>query len=157
MKRRAIALVVLIAFASSTAVVALDSKKAMYVGGTMTALVPESTEGRLVTTDADKLVFIPEKGTGTINVAFATIDSFEYGQKASHRIKTAILLTPWTLFSKKRRHYLSIMWKDEAGKDAGVVFELGKDLVRSTYMLLEARTGKKTTFESDDAKKNFAK
>jgi len=88
---------------------------------------------------------------------YAKIDSFEYGQKASHRIKTAILLTPWTLFSKKRKHYISLLWNDDEGKGQGAVLEVGKDILRPTVMVLEARTGKKVVFQDDEAKKNYAK
>lgn len=156
-RARVVAVVLLVGMLAQVAVLALDSKKAMYVGGTMTQVVKEETEGRLSTLDEAKMVFAADKNAGVIEVPYATIDSFEYGQKASHRIKTAILLTPWSLFSKKRRHYLSIIWKDEEGKDAGVVFELGKDMVRPTFMVLEARTGKKVTFQDEEARKHYAK
>jgi hypothetical protein len=136
---------------------ALDGKKALYVGGTITAKIPENTEGRLNTNDETTLIFIADKTGVKAELPYAKIDSFEYGQKASHRIKTALFLSPWTLFSKKRRHYLSLMWKGEGDKTEGVVLELGKDILRSTVMVLEARTGKKVEFQDEDAKKNFAK
>ena len=142
--------------ALSPAASALDGQKALYVGGTVSAKVPENSEGRLDTTNDKKLVFVSEKGDRA-ELPYARIESFEYGQKASHRIKTAIFLTPWSLFSKKRKHYVSLLWKDTAGKEQGAVFELGHDLLRPTVMLLEARTGKKLTFQDEESKKNYAK
>lgn len=136
---------------------ALDSHKAMYVGGTITAKIPEKTEGRLDTTDALKMVFTADK-TGVVGeMPYSKITSFEYGQQASHRIKTAILLTPWSLFSKKRRHYVSVFFRDGEDKEQAIVLELGKDLLRPTIAIMEARTGQKVIFQDEEAKKHFAK
>ncbi len=157
-ERRAVAVALAVGLCfSSAAVYALDGKKVLYVGGTVTAKVKENSEGRLDTTNEERLIFVADKGGGQAELPYATIDSFEYGQKASHRIKTAILLTPWSLFSKKRKHYLSLLWKDAEGKDQGAVLELGKDILRPTITVLEARTGKKVIFQDEEAKKNFAK
>jgi hypothetical protein len=57
------------------------------------------------------------------------------------------------LFSKKRRHYLTINFKNEEGKDQAVVFELGKDVTRTMIATLQARTGQKVEYEDDEARK----
>lgn len=156
--KRALAMVLMLAWLAPAVALALDSKKAMFVGGTITTKVKEGTEGKLDTSSETVLTFIPDKGKGeAAEMPYAQIQSIEYGQKASHRIKTALLLSPWTLFSKKRCHYYSLMWKDEAGKDQGIVLEVGKDLVRPIGVVLQARTGKKLEFQDEDARKNFAK
>ena len=84
----------------------------------------------------------------------------EYGQKAGRRvgaaIATAVLLSPaglFLLFSKKRKHFVTIGYKDNDGKDQVVVYELGKDIVRTTLPILEARSGKKIEYQDEDAKK----
>ena len=156
--KRLVASALVVMLLSPAIVVALDSKKAMFVGGTISTKVKEGTERKLDTGSETTLTFIPDKGKGEpAELPYKQIQSIEYGQKASHRIKTALLLSPWTLFSKKRCHYYSLMWKDEAGKDQGIVLELGKDLVRSVGIVLEARTGKKIEFQDDEAKRNFAR
>jgi hypothetical protein len=156
--KRFVAIAVLACVLVPGVLVALDSKKAMFVGGTITTKLKEGTEGKLDTSSDTVLKFIPDKGKGEpAELPYAQVASIEYGQKASHRIKTALLLSPWTLFSKKRCHYYSLMWKDDAGKDQGIVLEVGKDLVRSIGIVLEARTGKKIEFQDDEAKKNFAR
>jgi len=158
MMKRTLATVLVLCLLTPAVILALDSKKAMFVGGTITTKVKEGTEGKLDTSGETALTFIPDKGKGEpAEIPYAQIQSIEYGQKASHRIKTALLLSPWTLFSKKRCHYYSLMWKDEAGKDQGIVLEVGKDLVRPIGIVLEARTGKKLEFQDADAKKNFAR
>ncbi len=158
MTKRAMAAALALCVMFSATGIALDSKKVMFVGGTLPTKLKEGTEGTLNTGHEEKLILIPDKGKGEpAELPYATIESFEYGQKASHRIKTALLLSPWTLFSKKRRHYYSLMWTDEAGKDQGIVIEVGKDLVRPLAVILKARTGKDITFQDDEAKKNFGK
>lgn len=134
--------------------VALDGKKAMHVGGTLTGVVPEKAEGTVKITDEENMIFTAEKGAGSIAIPYKKVDTIEYGQKASHRIKTAIFLSPLSLFSKKRRHYVSLTYKD---KDQAVVFEFGKEMLRPTILALEARSGKKVTFQDEDARKHYAK
>jgi hypothetical protein len=45
-------------------------------------------------------------------------------------------------------------FQDAAGKEQAVVFELGKDIVRTTLSILEARTGKKIQYQDDEARKS---
>jgi hypothetical protein len=57
------------------------------------------------------------------------------------------------LFSKKRKHFLTIGYKDENDKQQAVVLELGKDVVRTTLATLEARSGRKIEYQDDEARK----
>jgi hypothetical protein len=59
--RRTVALVTLGVFCLEATALAVDSKKAMYVGGTVAELMPEKTEGTLDTTDKTRLVFTPDE------------------------------------------------------------------------------------------------
>jgi hypothetical protein len=56
------------------------------------------------------------------------------------------------LFSKKRRHFLTVGYTDENDKQQAAVFELGKGTVRVTLAQLEARTGRKVDYEDDEAR-----
>lgn len=58
------------------------------------------------------------------------------------------------LFSKKRRHFLTVGFKDDSDKQQAAVFELGKDIVRVTLASLEARTGRKIEYEDEEARKS---
>ena len=141
-------------FVVLTAVVsAVDSDKAMYVGGTLSG-VQEKAEGRLNTrSDVD---FAFEAGNkGSISIPYAAISSLEYGQKAGRRVAVGILVSPWALFSKKRNHYLTITYSDRAGKEQAGVFELGKDIVRTTLKILEVRAGKEIEFQDVEACKQY--
>lgn len=133
---------------------AVDSRGVLYVGGTIPDL-KEKSEGRF-TQSGEAITFTPKKkGVKPVDIAYASVAELEYGQKAGRRVAVGILISPWALFSKKRNHYLTISYKDAAGKDQAGVFELGKDVVRTTLTILETRTGKPIQFQDDEAKRSF--
>ena len=59
-----------------------------------------------------------------------------------------------TLFSKKRAHYLTIGFKDDAGKDQVAIIELGKDTVRTTLAIMQTRSGKQIEYQDEEARKS---
>lgn len=149
------------------AFVGLDGKKAAYQGGTTKEKdFPGATkpvEGILNTTDEKLLKFEYSwnKESKVFSIPYDQIIDLEYGQKAGRRvgaaIATAVLLSPlglFLLFSKKRKHYVTIGYKDAEGKEQAAVFELGKDIVRTTLPILEARSGKKIEYQDEEAKKS---
>ena len=151
-RRRALAAMLLVVFLSA-ALSAVDGDKAMYVGGTLTGL-KEKTEGRLVTTSETSLRF--EAGSkGSATIPYGTVTSLEYGQKAGRRVGVAIMVSPLALFSKKRNHYLTIAYKDATDKEQAAVFELGKDIFRTTLKILEVRTGKEIELQDNEACRQF--
>ncbi|MBI1983898.1 MAG: hypothetical protein HYS61_06840 [Acidobacteria bacterium] len=133
------------------AMAAVRGKEVMYVGGTIQSL-PEATEGQLDTQNETSLVFTCPKGS--FSIPYAQITSLEYGQKAGRRVGVAIVITVWALFSKKRKHFLTIGFKDAEGKQQGVVLEVPKGTAKTTITILEARSGQKVEYESDEAKKH---
>jgi hypothetical protein len=135
----------------SVSALAVDSDKAEYVGGTITIL-RDHAEGVFSTRGTADLVF-SVKG-GAVTIPFKSIESLEYGQNAGRRVAVAVLVSPWALFSKKRNHFLTIAYKDADGVDQSGVFELGKDIVRTTLAVLQTRTGKDIEFQDDEARKS---
>src|SRR5512146_531154 len=102
-------LLVIILLMQSAAWAGLGSNKTMYVGGTLND-IKEKTEG--VSSVADDKTFTFDYKSGKLVVPYAQIDSLEYGQKAGRRVGAAIVVSPFFLFSKKRRHYLTIGFTD---------------------------------------------
>lgn len=129
---------------------AVDSDKAEYIGGT--AALSAKTDGVFQTSGVAEARFVYK--AGEIAISYKSINSIEYGQKAGRRIGVAIMVSPIALLSKKRKHYLTVGYQDASGVNQGVVIELGKDIVRSTLVTLETRSGKKIEYESEDARKN---
>ena len=164
--KRAIAAALAILMASESALFAVDSKGAAYFGGTVKAFenAKDPVEGRLDTRNDTMMIFVasdkPYVGE-KIAIPYANVLDLEYGQKAGRRVgaaaATTVLLGPiglLTLFSKKRKHYLTVGFKDDDGKDQVAVIELGKDIVRATLPIMETRTGKKVTYQDEEAKKS---
>jgi hypothetical protein len=145
----------------------LDSKKAAYQGGTTKdkdfPTAKKAVEGNLSTSDETELKFeyTLDKMKKTYAIPYNQFRDIEYGQKAGRRvgasIATAVLINPVGLFmllSKKRKHFVTISYTDEAAKEQVAVFELGKDLVRTTLPILETRSGKKIIYQDEEAEKS---
>jgi len=126
----------------------------MYVGGTYSEL-PDKTKGHLDLSAAETAIFQSKKGT--FEIPYKSIKSVEYGQKAGRRVGVALAVSPLALFSKKRKHYVSIAFTDKAGNAQGIVLEVGKGRVHSLVATFEQRSGRAVEFESEDAKKHFEK
>jgi len=153
MKKRSIAALILgvLCLFETSALAGLGSDKTMYLGGTISS-IPEKTEGKSSAKDDKAWVFETKKGK--IVVPFDHIDSLEYGQKAGRRIGVAVVINPLFIFSKKRRHYLTLGWTDDDGKQQAGVFELGKDVIRVQLATLEARSGRKIDYQEEEARKS---
>ncbi len=130
---------------------AVRGDEVMYVGGTLTS-IPDKTEGRLDLTSTAEAVFDSKKGT--FSLAYAKISSLEYGQEAGRRVGVALVVNPLFLFSKKRKHYLTVGFTDAEGQAQGAVLELGKKRVRAILDILESRSGRQVEYESEEAKKH---
>jgi hypothetical protein len=129
----------------------LGSDKTAYVGGTENQ-IKDGTEGR--SSARDDKTFIFESKNGKLEIPYDQVDDLEYGQKAGRRVGLALTISPWLLLSKKRKHFLTVGWKDSQDKQHAAVFELGKSIVRTTLATLEARTGKKVDYQDDEARKS---
>jgi hypothetical protein len=145
----------------------IGGKKAAYQGGTVTeeffAGSKKPVEGNFNTDNKTELKFEYKlnKLDKVYSIPYDKIIDIEYGQKAGRRvgaaIATAILLAPvglFLLFSKKRKHYVTIGYKDADDKEQAAVFEIGKDIIRISLANLEARSGKTITYQDDEAKKS---
>jgi len=125
----------------------------MYIGGT--APLKQGAEAVLNTADENAVGFTDWK------VPYKSVTGLSYGQHAGRRVGATVALGVTTLgigalpmlFSKKRRHYLTIEYTDDAGKPQAAIFEVGKNAVRTALKTLEVRTGKKIEYEDDDARK----
>jgi hypothetical protein len=156
--KKTISITMLIILLIPSAFAGLGSKKAQYVGGT--ANLKEGAEGTLDASHKTNLVFKEKNGDFTL--PYSSVTALSYGQHAGRRIGAAIALSAATagiyglpmLFSKKRRHYLTVSYTTEPGKDEAVIFQLGKDVTRAMLATLQARTGKTVEYEDDEARKS---
>jgi len=157
--RKFVGVILVIALFAEVSFAGLAKDKTMYIGGTITT-IKEGTEGQ--SSAKDEKVFVFSAGASKIEIPYDQVDGLEYGQKAGRRVGATMALGITTLgigalpvlFSKKRKHFLTITWKDAEGKGQAAVFELGKDVIRTTIATLEARTGKKVEYQDEEAKKS---
>ena len=158
------AVLLLLAFGTeATGIASVGSKEAAYFGGTVTAFAgaKDPVEGHIDTANENVLAFSatdkPFAGQA-FSIPYASVTDIEYGQKAGGRVGAAIgysfLLGPvglLTLLSKKRHHYLTVGYQGADGTDQVVVFEIGKDIIRTTLAIVETRSGKKVVYQGNDA------
>jgi hypothetical protein len=138
-------------FWTSVAMPAVRGEDVQYVGGTISNL-EGGTEGSLDTSDPKVIKFNSKKGS--FEIPYQGITSVEYGQKAGRRVGVAIAISPWIPLSKKRKHFLTLGYKDASEKQQGVVLELPKGTPRAVIAIIEARSGVKCEYESEEAKKH---
>jgi hypothetical protein len=149
-RTRVVVVMLLVVVAAPLA--ALGSKKAQYVGGTIQGL-PEKVEGQVDTRNEEAFIFTADKQKGVLRIPYAQITGLEYGQKAGRRVGVAIFVSPLALFSKKRKHFLTVSYTDADGQAQAVVFELGKDIIRTSLTIVETRSGQVIEYQDEDARK----
>lgn len=125
--------------------------RAAYVGGTETQIA-EGSEGSPSTGNEREFVF--EYDGGQLLIPYNQIDDLEYGQQAARHVGLAFATAGLSALAKHRKHFLTVGWKDETGKQHAAVFELGKSIVRETIVSLETRTGRKVDYQDDAARKS---
>jgi hypothetical protein len=147
-RQLAILLACLCTFQFSAFAVAND--ETAYVGGT--EKIDEGAEGSASTGNEKEFVF--EYKEGQLVIPYDQVTELEYGQQAGRRVGLSIAM-PLAALAKRRRHFLTISWKDEKAQEHDAVFELGKSIVKSTIETIEGKTGKKVEFQDDDARKSL--
>ncbi len=80
------------------------------------------------------------KDAAPLMTPYENMTAREYGQKAGRRVPVAVLVSPIALFAKKRNHYLS--YSGQTGSQ-GTVFELEKDIVRTTLTVVGVSSKKR--------------
>jgi len=124
--------------------------RAEYVGGTLSE-IPNGSSGSVQAVDQRYFVFYSK--TASLRIAYDRINMVEYGQKVDRRYLVAALISPVFMFSKKRRHYLTVGYTDEAGREQALIFRVDKEHIRAMLVSLEARTGLKVQFQDEEARK----
>jgi hypothetical protein len=144
----------------------IPEEAAQYVGGTITT-IPKQAAGELITADENILSFTWQKagqsGGGEWRIPYKRVTYLGYGQHAERRVGTAVALAPAAvmmmpvfvpvMWSKKRRHYITLAFKDDQDKAQTAMFLVGKKSIRTLPAILEARTGVKLQYEDEEAKK----
>ena len=137
---------------ANLAAAAVRGDDVRYVGGTIVE-IPQDTEGSLLINPEKGLLFECKKGN--FEIPFERVTSLEYGQKAGRRLGVGVMVSPIFLLSKKRKHFLTIGYKDTKSSAQGIVLELAKGLPAKVITIVEARSGVKCEYESEEARKHL--
>ncbi len=149
MKRLIVAMLIL---GLATPAWAVKKGKAKYKGGTIT--MKEGKEAPFeLGSDSFNLKPKPKDGE-PLAITWESITSIEYGQQAGRRIKTAIFLSPLALFSKSRKHFVTLTWEGEEGGNAAV-FEFDKNDIRSVLATFRAKSNQEIFYLDDEARKKM--
>jgi hypothetical protein len=124
---------------------AVRGHHAAYIGGT--AAIPREIQGSLDTDDTRELQF--RYRAGVYSIPYASITSMEFGEKIGRRVGVALAVGWIALFSKKKRHYLTLGYTGQTGSAEAAVFELSKGIYQAMLPTLEARTGKRVEIISE--------
>ncbi len=156
--KRALCVVVACCLVSTTPLTAaVEGKQAMYLGGTV-ASIPEKQQGTLDASGGSAFVFTWDKGKW--NIPFANINKMVYREKVGRHVGATVATTAavgvgglFLLMAKKKKHFLSLEWKDESGHPQVTVFELSKDAFENVIADLEEKTGLHLQVEVQEAAK----
>ncbi|MBI4908957.1 MAG: hypothetical protein HY820_35380 [Acidobacteria bacterium] len=141
----------LLLFAAAVALGASErGGRVVYIGGTVDA-IRTGTSAFLRTGDQDYLMVAMDKSL--MKVLYERVNLLEYGQQASRRLALAVLVSPVFAMSKKRRHFLTVGFTDDEGRQNAMVFVVDKNDIRTVLATLEARTGRKVEFQDEEARR----
>lgn len=124
--------------------------RVVYIGGTIDSL-QSGTAALLRTNDRDYLELAMNRSR--MKVLYDRVNLLEYGQQASRRLALAVLISPVFAMAKKRRHFLTVGFTDDEGRQNAMVFTVDKNDIRTILATLEARTGRKVDFQDEEARR----
>ena len=128
----------------------LAQSHAEYVGGTVPAMA-SGAAGSVGIADQEYFAFYA-KGA-QVRVPYQRINLIEYGQKVDRRLLMAVVVSPIFVLSKTRKHFLTVGYTGDDGKQQAIVFCVDKNSIRPVLAGLEARTGLKVQYQDAEARK----
>ncbi|HZS97399.1 MAG TPA: hypothetical protein VFA40_11520 [Terriglobales bacterium] len=147
MKRSLSCLLIVVLLVAESAM-GVNADQAVYVGGT--ANLKQGTKGILDAANEKIIKF------DVWETPYDRITALDYGQHVGRHWGYAVLglygVLP-ILLAKKRHHFLTVEYSDDAGKTQAAIFEVGKESIRSVLKVLEVRSGKKVQYEDKEAEK----
>lgn len=95
------------------------------------------------------LSFTDGKGNTIVNIPFDKIKSMLYERTSRPRYAEAILLSPLFLFSKTKKHFLTVQYTNSAGDGQFVMIHLDKSNARDIVAEAEAESGVKVEWAQE--------
>ena len=96
--------------------------------------------GVLVFDTGAKTVRFLHKGKAEIEIPYGSVTSLLYERTAKPRYTAAILISPLFLFSKSKKHFLTIQYKSADGRGEYALIRLDKKNYQPALAMVEAQT-----------------
>jgi hypothetical protein len=93
--------------------------------------------------------FHNEKGQQIVSIPYDKIKSILYERTSRPRYAEAILISPFFLFSKTKKHFLTFQYTDVKGEGKFMMLHLDKSVATDVVNTTEADTGQKVTREEE--------
>lgn len=94
-------------------------------------------------TEKKSVNFLDQKGAPAFSIQYDSIKSILYEKTSTPRYAEAVIISPLFLFSRSKKHFLTIQYTDAAGSGQFVIVHLDKKNAREAVAVAEAQTGKK--------------
>ncbi|HPU70952.1 MAG TPA: hypothetical protein PLA43_03275 [Bryobacteraceae bacterium] len=125
-----------------------NGARAEFVGGTISL-----SGGRGVIDLTHEEFFIFHTKRAGVRIPYESVNLLEYGQQVSRRYAMAVVISPLLLLSKSRKHFLTIGYTDEEGRQQAIVLQVDKSHIRPVLAGLEAKTGRRVEYQDQEARK----
>jgi len=100
-------------------------------------------------TEKKAVEFQNEKGEQIVSIPYDKIKSILYEKTSRPRYAEAILLSPFFLFSKTKKHFLTFQYTDENGNGKFMMLHMDKSNAMDIANAAEAETGLKVSREEE--------
>ena len=111
----------------------------------------QGRKGRLVI-DGKKIEFQSKRGRAYFSIPTSAVQDVFYSRVSGRRIGAAIAITPFLLFSKGRKHYMTLTFNDGEEMVGAVEFRLHKGNYRSCLRSVEQVTGLTMGYDQEGIK-----
>ena len=111
----------------------------------------QGNKGKLVI-DGKQIRFTKNNGAEYFTIPAEAVSELYYSRVSGRRIGAAILVTPFLLFSKGRKHYLTLTFNDGADLVGAVEFKLHKNNYRGALRTAEQVTGLTMLYDQEGVK-----
>ena len=100
----------------------------------------DKIQGSLIVEDYE-IRFVGRKGEAEVNIPASAIRKVQYERAAKPRYAEGILIAWPLLFTKSKKHYLTVHYTDSSGASQYMLVRLHKSNFRMALAEIEARTG----------------
>ncbi len=102
----------------------------------------QKVKGNLIVEDYE-IRFVSKQGEPQVSIPVSAIRSVQYERTAKPRYAEGILIAWPLLFTKSKKHYLTVHYTDSTGASQYMLVRLDKSNFREALAEIEARTGSK--------------